>query len=259
MQIPSTDILLPKIDVLMTEIGSMRPLSKWELVELEKSLRIMEVYNSNAIEGNTLSLGETKLVIEDGITIGGKTVREMYEAENLSRAISEVTRGKQILDEETILTLHAMIMRNIDNENAGIYRRTQVYISWDDVKPPKVSEVSKLMRELLEWYSSHPSLDKGRLGGVLPEKSHPVLIASEFHYRFVKIHPFTDGNGRTARLLVNLILMSIWYPMIIVPVVRRMDYISSLHSLTGSLDRFQDFYADIVHENLRDYIRMVSP
>jgi Fic family protein len=244
----------------------MRPLTLWELRELQKSLRVMEVYNSNAIEGNTLTLGETRLVIEDGLTIGGKTTREMHEAEGLARAIDALISGELIVSEDTILMFHRLIMRGIDDENAGRYRQIQVYISWDDHRPPRASEVSWLMQELIVWYSS--SLDKvssspllgdelersRRLGGVL----HPTLLASEFHYRFVKIHPFVDGNGRTARLISNLILMSHGYPMIIIPIVRRADYISSLHSVTGSLDRFQAFYADIVHENLRDYIRMVS-
>lgn len=89
----------------------------------------MEVYNSNAIEGNTLTLGETKLIIEDGITIGGKSIREMHEAENLAKAIDEIITHHRDITEETILTLHELIMRNIDDENAGIYRKIQVYIS----------------------------------------------------------------------------------------------------------------------------------
>ena len=217
----------------------------------------MEVYNSNAIEGNTLTLGETRLVIEDGLTIGGKTTREMHEAEGLARAIDALIVGDLQISEDAILIFHRLIMQGIDDENAGKYRQIQVYISGDDHSPPRASEVANLMKELITWYSAHSPLRKGARGissGLL----HPTLLASEFHYRFVKIHPFVDGNGRTARLLSNLILMSHGYPMIVVPIVRRADYISSLHSVTGSLDRFQSFYADIVHENLRDYIRMVS-
>ena len=253
MPIPTKDILIPKIDALMKEIISLRPLSAWEQRELMKSLKVMEVYNSNAIEGNTLTLGETKLVIEDGITIGGKTVREMHGAENLSRAIDWMLSWEKDIDEDTILSLHAMIMKNIDDENAGRYRRTQVYISWDDAKPPKANEVAGFMWELIKWLSQSLWGTKQSSNKI----AHPVLLASEFHYRFVKIHPFTDGNGRTARLLANMILMSHWYPMIIVPVIRRIDYISTLHSLTWSLERFQDFYTDIVHENLRDYLMMI--
>jgi Fic family protein len=137
-------------------------------------------------------------------------------------------------------------MRNIDDENGGKYRKIQVYISGDMAEPPRSSEVPILMGELFDWHRSNQ------------DNLHPVLLASEFHYRFVKIHPFVDGNGRTARLLANIILMQSGYPMIILPVVRRMDYITSLHSSTGSLDIFENFYADIVHENLKDYIRMIG-
>lgn len=206
----------------------------------------MEVYNSNAIEGNTLTLGETRLVIEDGLTIGGKTTREMHEAEGLARAIDALIAGKLVVSEDTILMFHRLIMQGIDDENAGKYRKIQVYISGDDHRPPRASEVAGLMQELMIWYKKSEKI------------LHPTLLASEFHYRFVKIHPFVDGNGRTARLLSNLILMSHGYPMIIVPIVRRADYISSLHSVTGDLDRFQMFYTDIIHENLRDYIRMIG-
>lgn len=137
-------------------------------------------------------------------------------------------------------------MRNIDDENGGKYRRIQVYISGDDAKPPKASEVPTLMADLLDWYIE------------MQDTLHPTLLASEFHYRFVKIHPFVDGNGRTARLLANTVLIKKGYPMIILPVIRRIEYIASLHSLTGSLSKFQNLYADIVHENLKDYMRMIE-
>ncbi len=253
MQFPPIQELITKIDILMKEIHSMRPLSAGELRELQKSLRVMEVYNSNAIEGNTLTLGETKLVIEDGITIWGKTIREMHEAENLAKAIDQMLAWTLEISEKSICEIHWLIMKNIDDENAGKYRNIQVYISGEEIKPPQSSGVPELMSELINWYRESSPLIKGA-GGIF----HPTLLASEFHYRFVKIHPFVDGNGRTARLLTNIILMSHGYPMIIVPIVRRMDYINSLNSLTGNQEVFQNYYADIIHENLRDYIRMIS-
>lgn len=206
----------------------------------------MEVYSSNAIEGNTLTLGETKLVIEDGITIGGKTIRELHEAENLAKTIDEFLTGKIELTESNMLNVHRLIMKNIDDENAGKYRKIQVYISWDEARPPKSVDVPTLITDLFAWYTQNRN------------HLHPIILTSEFHYRFVKIHPFVDGNGRTARLISNMILMSHGYPMIIVPFVRRLDYINSLHSLTGNMEKFQDFYADIVHENLKDYMRMIG-
>lgn len=120
----------------------------------------------------------------------------MHEAGNLAKAIDTVFNEKGTLSEELILSLHRLIMKNIDDENSGRYRRIQVYISGEEIKPPKANEVPQLMEELMEWYT------KAR-GDI-----HPTLLASEFHYRFVKIHPFVDGNGRTARLLSNMILMN---------------------------------------------------
>lgn len=101
------------------------------------------------------------------------------------------------------------------------------------------------MRQLIQWYEA----SKNTL--------HPVLLAGHFHYQFVKIHPFVDGNGRTARLISNLMLIEQGYPMIIIPLIRRGEYISNLHSLTGNEEKFVNFYADIVHENLKDYMRMI--
>lgn len=245
MNLPSLSRLLADIDILMWRLTNMRPLSAGELRELEKSLKVMEVYHSNAIEGNTLTLGETRLIIEDGITIGGKPLREIHEAENLAKALEQILSGERELSEATLRHLHILIMKNIDEENAWKYRKIQVYISWDELKPPPARQVPELLDALFHSFEKEkPTL-------------HPVLQSASFHYQFVKIHPFIDGNGRTARLLSNLILMSHGYPMTIIPIVRRAEYISSLHSLTWSKEKFTQFYADIVHENLKDYMRMI--
>jgi Fic family protein len=156
----------------------------------------------------------------------------MHEATNLSLAIQRIVHTQEDISIQYIHDIHAMILRNIDDENAGIYRKIQVYISGDTRILPPARDVDIL---------------------------HPVILSGQFHYRFVQIHPYIDGNGRTARILSNIILLSRGYPMVILPVVRRGDYIQSLHSMTGSLDIFTQWYADIVHENLKDYILMITP
>jgi Fic family protein len=246
MNLPPLPQLLSSIDALIWTLRGMRPLSAWELKELEKSLKVMEVYHSNAIEWNTLTLGETRLIVEDGLTIGGKPLREIHEAENLAKALESILSGERDFSEKTVQELHALIMRNIDEENAGKYRKIQVYISGDEMKPTEAKRVPELMKSLFL------SFEKGKT------RVHPVLQSARFHYQFVKIHPFVDGNGRTARLLSNLILLSHGYPMTIIPIIRRAEYISSLHSLTGSEEIFAQFYADIVHENLKDYMKMIA-
>ncbi len=240
---------LEKINQLLKEINAHRPLSKGEFNELKKSLKVEFTYNSNAIEGNTLTRSETKLVIEDGITIAGKTIREINETLNhnelfeiLYAAIEEQTP----LDENLIFKIHKFVLKNIDDENAGIYRKIQVYISGDEKMPTAPVKIPEEMKDLLDWFEKN--------------KDHidPITLAAEFHYRFVKIHPFIDGNGRTVRILMNVILMQREFPLVIIPMVRRAEYISSLNSIAPK-QKFLEFFADIVHENLKDYLRMIDP
>jgi Fic family protein len=171
----------------------------------------------------------------------------MHEATNLSLAIQRIVHTQEDISIQYIHDIHAMILRNIDDENAGIYRKIQVYISGDTRTLPPARDVDMQMSALIDWYIQHRDI------------LHPVILSGQFHYRFVQIHPYIDGNGRTARMLSNIILLSRGYPIVILPVVRRGDYIQSLHSMTGSLDIFTQWYADIVHENLKDYIRMITP
>jgi Fic family protein len=240
-------VISQEIRKLKKKIDALRPLTKSELAELHKWYAVTYTYHSNALEGNTLTLGETKLVVEDGITVGGHPLREILEAKNHKEVIEDIialVQKKQPITEAVIKKLHKVLIKEIDNETAGKYRKIQVYISGEEVLPPPSNKVTALMKEFWTWFESQTKID-------------PVLFAAKAHYRFVKIHPFTDGNGRIARILSNLILMRAGYPLVIIPVVTRAHYLSSLHSTKKEKD-FIAFFQDIVLENMKDYLRMVA-
>jgi len=237
--------LLEKIESLKKEIAQKRPLNQGELAELKKWYRVTYTYHSNAIEGNSLTLEETKLVVEDGITVEGKPLREIFEATNHSKAIDliyQMVQSQKIIDEEGVKKVHHAILSNIDEENAGKYRQVSVYISGETHPLPSPSEVPVRMKALFEWVAQSP-LD--------------LKAIAKWHYDFLKIHPFVDGNGRTARLIANLMLMQVGYPIQIIPIIRRREYISSLHS-SKVFDDFFDFFFSVQYENMKDYLRMLG-
>lgn len=236
-----------QIKKLKKQIDAMRPLSRSELAELKKWHNVTYTYHSNAIEGNTLTLAETKIIVEDGLTVGGHPVREILEAKNHKEVIEQlmdIVKKKQNLTEDLLFKLHKTLIKSIDDEAAGVYREIQVYIIGEEKLPPSANKVPKLMKEFFIWYEKNKKLDS-------------IDLAAKVHYRFVKIHPFIDGNGRIARILSNLILMSAGYPLVIIPIVRRIDYINSLKA-TSSERKFIDFFAEMVLENMKDYIRMTG-
>lgn len=242
-----TEENLQVIDTLLEKIQNARPLSRLERQELEKSLQVEFTYNSNAIEGNTITRGETKILLEDGLTIGGHTLRELHETtnhKNIFPLLKNFLEKKEDITETYIKKIHQEVLKNISDEDAGKYRKIQVYISGEEISPPDASEIPKLMEDLIQWYQENQNI-------------HPVELAAKFHYKFVKIHPFIDGNGRTIRILMNMILMRQSYPMIIIPNVRRSEYIQSLHS-TKTFKDFYQFFTDIVKVNLQDYTRMIN-
>ena len=141
--------------------------------------------------------------------------------------------------------IHKIILNQIDSENAGKYRKIQVFISGDTKTLPKSNKIPKLMKEFFKWYKENKNT-----------KNQLKLIA-EWHYRFVKIHPFIDGNGRVTRLIVNLMLLKNNYPLQIIPIIRRQEYINSLHS-SKTFDEFYKFFLSVQYENMKDYIRMIN-
>lgn len=193
------------LDSLKKEIDGNRPFSKKLAESLHEKIIVEWTYNSNAIEGNTLTLSETKVVLE-GITVGGKSMTEHLETVNHREAIlfiEDLINGKEKLSELNIKNIHGLILKEIDNKNAGKYRDENVLISGANHIPPKYFEVHSLMQKLINEYN-YEWVDY-----------HPVIRAVLLHGEFVKIHPFIDGNGRTARLLLNFELMRNGYVPII--------------------------------------------
>jgi Fic family protein len=227
-------------------LDSFRPLSPTLVRRLEEQMTIEFTYNSNAIEGNTLTLHETRLVIEEGITVSGKSIIETLEAKNHPEAIKfieSLVDTKSQIDENAVLHLHQLIMSKIA-EDAGRYRTARVRISGAVFTPPPSFEVGHRINELLEWLRENP------------DELTPIELSSIFHHRFVQIHPFTEGNGRTARLLMNAILMKSGYPFIaIVPKRDRSKYLKTLlEADLGNVKAFVNFVARCVERTLDIYL-----
>ena len=211
--------LFASVDALKARLDAHRPLPADIVSQIRQDMRIRFTYHSNAIEGNTLTMSETKAVLEDGITIGGKSLREHLEAVGHSQAIDYLevlAQGDAALTERTLKDFHSLILRNIDGANAGTYRRVNVLISGAGHIPPQAESVPEKMEAFFRWY--------GAARGAL----HPVEFAARVHADFVNIHPFKDGNGRTARLIMNFELMRAGFPTVIVPVDARPDYYRNL-------------------------------
>ncbi|WP_026688385.1 Fic family protein [Alteribacter aurantiacus] len=242
-----------RIDQLKNELDRYRPLPSAAVKNLQDVYRVEWTYNSNAIEGNTLSLVETKVVIEEGLTIGGKKLQEHFEVINHAEAISfieEHVRNNEALTERTVKDVHYLILKNIDNENAGKYRSINVRISGSEHAPPHFLRINEEMAQLFTWYEQNK------------DEMHPVELAAKFHFQFVYIHPFSDGNGRTTRLLMNLILLSHGYPPAIVKAEdsQRLEYYKTLEmaSVKKEIDPFIDLIAGCVEDSLKNYLNVVK-
>lgn len=211
------DRLLDKRDVLKNH----RPLPSIAMEKIKESLMIEWTYNSNGIEGNTLSLRETQMVLQEGITIKGKSLREHFEAKNHESAIhhlySLVENTSQALTSSDILSLHAYILRSIEDEFAGRLRNGGVRIAGANFTPPNARKVSGLLDELIAFVQ------------VNPLELNDIELATVFHHKFVWIHPFFDGNGRTVRLAMNLLLMRKGFPPAIILKNDRKKYYEALN------------------------------
>ena len=233
------------------QLDQHRPLPDALMRNLEDWFRVELTYTSNAIEGNTLTRRETAMVVEKGITVGGKTLIEHLEATNHARALDwvrdQVKRKPHDLIEKDILQIHDIILKGISDEGAGHYRSVAVRISGSTVILPNPLKVPDLMDDFITWLKQ-------------TDKLHPVELAAEAHYRLVTIHPFVDGNGRTARLLMNLILLMSGYPAAIIRKRDRLAYIGSLEKaqLGGSKEDYLKIISSAVNRSLNIYLKAVK-
>lgn len=240
---------LHDVDRLQEKIRAHRPLTAAESRQLREYYRIGLTWSSNALEGNTLTETETKVVLEDGITIGGKPLRDHFEAVGHSEAFDLLCRlaGGTEITEADILSMHRLFYHRIDEANAGKYRRERIIVTGTDFAFPPPSRLKTLMRRFV---AEIPELRAAR---------HPVEFAALLHARLVNIHPFQDGNGRTARLLMNLALLQSGYPITIIPPVIRADYLEAVKD--GNREDFGPFInlvSCMVYESQKEYLRLLK-
>ena len=222
-------------------------LPKEVIDSFEKSFEVEYTHNSTAIEGNTLTLIQTKAILEDGISVGGKELREIYEVVNHRKAFRYVQQciaeGK-LLDENVVKDIHALLMENI--LTGGIYRNVEVRISGAGHKPPVPSE---MYRQVKEFYADLPF--KNDLNG--------IELAAWTHAEFVRIHPFVDGNGRTARMIMNYQLMSSGFLPVSIAKENRLEYFETLeaYAVNGDLNLFAEMIAGLEEQRLDEYLAIV--
>lgn len=237
-----------EVDKLKKELDSKRPIPKETLRTLEDSVNLEWTYNSNGIEGNTLTLRETQVVLE-GITVGGKSIKEHLEAINHEKAIlylNDLVRENNPITEWNIRSIHKLVLKDIDNNNAGRYRRENVSIKGAIHIPPDYLKVPELMEKLVLRYDRWKSF-------------HPIIQAALLHGELVKIHPFVDGNGRTSRLIMNLDLMNHGFNPVIIKKEDRLQYYEALDKAhtTGNYTDFIKLITKLEVEMLRKYLELL--
>ena len=250
-----TDIkaLLCDVDTLKARLSSKRPLPPEALSKIQNAWDIENTYESNRIEGNTLTLQETALIVNEGVTISGKSMREHLEAINHIEALSyiqDIAKEDVPIDERTIKNIHAIILRSIDRKNAGTYRTVPVMISGSRHTPPQPYLIEPQMEQFLSTFRKKEETGE-----------HPVIISAYLHDELVRIHPFIDGNGRTSRLLMNLYLLRNGYTQITLKsdVEAKINYYTALersHVDECPLD-FQKLVVEAEKESLQKYLSVI--
>lgn len=237
----------------LKKLNKLRPLSQTLLKKLKNRFEIEMTYNSNAIEGNSLTLKETYWVIQEGVTIKGKPLKDVLEAKNHKAALDflyEMVEQKSqfTFSESIVKQLHALIIQDIDREKAGRYRNVDVFITGTEHTPPPSFEVPLKMHDMVLWARANH------------RKMNVVEFAAILHHKFVHIHPFEDGNGRTGRLLMNIFLMRHGYPIAIIQKNDRQKYYRALRA--ADLDNYKplvNLVAQGVLRSLNLYLDTLTP
>jgi Fic family protein/plasmid maintenance system antidote protein VapI len=242
--------LIDEADRLKLLLDAHRSMDSYRIKE---ALELEYTYESNRIEGNTLSLKETDLVINEGITIAGKSMREHLEAINHKEAVEYIKHlidEKSLFNERELLNIHNLILRGIDPENAGRYRRLQVMIKGSQHTPPQPYMVQKAMEDFFIWFEKEQ------------HSLHPIMLAALVHEKVVSIHPFIDGNGRTCRLLMNLLLLKKGYVIANIKgdKTSRHEYYNALEhaQIKGATDVFIALVAKQEIDALRRYLQILG-
>lgn len=246
--------LLQECDTLKARLSGLRPLPAEALKKIEEAFAIEYTYESNRIEGNTLTLQETELVVNEGVTIAGKSMREHLEAINHAEAIDYIkdfAKNGIEISERTIKEIHALVLHGINRENAGRYRSVPVMISGSTHVPPQPYLLEKQMEDFIIKFREMEA-----------EKVHPVLIAAFLHDELVRIHPFIDGNGRTSRLLMNLYLLRNGFTLVALKGnnEEKISYYKALeasHTENNPLD-FQKVVAEAEITSLKRYLSVLG-
>lgn len=235
------------LDLYNAVLDERRPFEGEILKQLKDYYRIGLTWSSNALEGNTLTESETKVLLEDGLTVGGKPLRYTYEAIGHAKAYDfmfTLLKHRNITERD-ILTMHQMFYENIEKEYAGKYRDMEVFISGSKYPVTETKCIQAEMDGLFHWIVT----ERGKL--------HPVMFAAQLHKRFVFIHPFKDGNGRIARLIMNTALIQDGYLLAVIPPVLRHEYIDLLEKAHKDDKPFEQFIAERVIESQKEVMRLL--
>jgi Fic family protein len=239
--------IFDRLDLYKEKIDVCRPFEGEMLKQIRDYYRIGLTWSSNAIEGNTLTESETKVLLEDGLTIGGKPLKHTFEAIGHAKAYDKMftlLKGKMITEKD-VLTMHKLFYENIEPKYAGKYRDIDVFISGSKYPVAERHMIRADMNSLFDWIKSERS------------KLHPVRFAAQLHKRFVFIHPFKDGNGRIARLLMNTALIQDGYLLAVIPPVLRQEYIELLEKAHINDKPFEQFVAERVIESEKEIMRLL--
>lgn len=265
---------LQQLDELKACLDSFRPLPPQQIQQLQAVWDIEYIYESNRIEGNTLTLAETSLVIREGLTVAGKTINEHLEAINHQEAVwylRAIVDGDVQVSESMIRALHELILKHHPqhHEQRERYRSVPVMITGTEFVPPQPWLVPKLMEELIQYYQQHSCLTSATAAALTTATTattaatlHPVALAADMHAELVRIHPFIDGNGRTSRLLMNFILLRHGFPIANISgdKAKRLDYYAALNQshLQQQPEPFRLLVAQYVRQQCFNYLAMLS-